>query len=109
MLMTDGPGANRCYNVTYLHRIRHDLLSLESVNDPHCDVCDEQECDNLATRLAPIVLRKVNSSSRDIGYKEQLEDHLKYSECLNCGILIRKLVRNHKPNVHSAFRTSANL
>lgn len=59
-----------------LHRISVDLLSLKSIDYPHGHVADQQERNNLSTRLAAIMFRQMNPPARHIGDKEHLKYHL---------------------------------
>lgn len=70
----DGPGEEPVE--IELHRVRHHFLRLERVDDPHGQVADQQEGDYLSARLAAIVLRQVNPSTRNVRDEQHLKDHL---------------------------------
>lgn len=65
-------------SLTYIstYRIGEYFLSFECVDGEHGHVADEKEGDNLATGLAAIMLRQVDTTTRYIGNEEQLQDHL---------------------------------
>lgn len=65
----------RAFNLN-TYWISGDFLCLECVDCNHCDVANEQECDNLTTRLGTVMFGQVNSSSRHIGNEQQLQDNL---------------------------------
>lgn len=44
-----------------LHRVSLHLLRLESIDDPHGDIADEEECDDLTAWLGTVVLWKVDT------------------------------------------------
>ena len=63
-----------------LHGIGRDLLRLERVDDPHGDVADEEEGDDLPAGLAAVVLRQMDPPARDVGDEEHLQDDLEDRE-----------------------------
>jgi len=59
-----------------LNRVGDHFLSLEGVDDPHGDIADEQEGDNLSARLAAVMFRQVHAATSDVCDEQQLEHNL---------------------------------
>lgn len=72
--LDDGPGQKAVK--FQLDRIRLDFLCLKRIDDPHCDIADQQEGDHLSSGFGAIVFRKVDTATRDICYEQQLQHHL---------------------------------
>jgi len=53
-----------------------DFLNFEGVDDPHGEVANEEECDNLSTRLWVVVVGGVDPPPLGIGDEEELQHHL---------------------------------
>lgn len=51
-------------------------MSFECVDGEHGHVADEKERDDLAARLAPVVLRQVDATAGHVRDEQQLQDHL---------------------------------
>lgn len=54
------------------YRVGKDFLCLESVDQPHSDIADEEESDGLTGRLAAFLFRQVDATTGNISDEEQL-------------------------------------
>lgn len=55
------------------------FLSFKCVNGNHCNVADQQESDNLATRLWAVVFWQMHSATCHVGNEEKLQNDLQNS------------------------------
>lgn len=59
-----------------MNRVCNNFLGLKGVDDPHGDITDEQESNNLSARLAAVMFGEVYTAACDISNKKKLKDNL---------------------------------
>lgn len=62
--------------VTYLNRVCNNFLGLKGVDNPHGDITDEQESNNLSAWLAAVMFGEVYTAACDISNKKKLKNNL---------------------------------
>lgn len=59
-----------------MNRVCNNFLGLKGVDDPHGDITDEQESNNLSAWLAAVMFGEVYTAACDISNKKKLKDNL---------------------------------
>lgn len=83
-----------------MNRVCNNFLGLKGVDDPHGDITDEQESNNLSARLAAVMFGEVYTAACDISNKKKLKDNLE-GQMFNINLLCYGK-SNKNDNYHAA-------